>query len=83
MIQKKRKFFEREKCKNNKRSSCIESAFKSKLIDLLTQLKGFKFVLAIKKIESDRKIKYDFFYSNSNAEIIINESDINDVLELI
>ena len=43
-----------------------ESATKSKLIDLLTQLKGFKFlatlVLVLKKIESDDKTKYDTFY---------------------
>ena len=40
-----------------------ESAIKSKLIELLTQLKGFKFVttlvLVFKKIESEDKTKYD------------------------
>ena len=40
-----------------------ESAIKRKLIDLLTQLNGFKFVttlvLVFKKIESEDKTKYD------------------------
>ena len=62
-----------------------DSAIKSKLIQLLTELKGFKFVttlvLVFKKIESG--IKYDNFYSNSKVEIIINESDIDDVFQLI
>ena len=64
-----------------------ESAIKSKLIELLTQLKGFKFVttlvLVFKKIESKDKTKYDNFYSNSKVEIIINESDIDNVLQSI
>ena len=64
-----------------------ESAIKSKLIDLLTQLKGFKFVttlvLVLKKIESDDISKYNTFYSHSQAEIIINESKIDDVFESI
>ena len=57
----------------------IESAIKSKVIELLTQLKGFKFVTTLvlehllKKIESEDKTKYDNFYSSSKAEIIINE----------
>ena len=38
-------------------------------------------VLVVKKIESDDKIKYDTIYLHSKAKIIINESDINDVLE--
>ena len=50
----------------------------------MTQFKGFKFmtalVLVIKTIESEGKTKYDNFYSNSKAEIIISENDINDVL---
>ena len=64
-----------------------ESAIKSKLINLLTQLKDFNFVttviLVFKKIENDDKTKYDTFYLNSKAEIIINESDIDDVFESI
>ena len=36
--------------------------------------------LEFKKIESEVKIKYDHFYSSSEAEIIINENDIHDVL---
>ena len=59
----------------------------SKLIELLTQLKGFKFVktlvLVLKKIESEDKTKYDNFYSSSKAEIIINKSDIDDVFQPI
>ena len=36
-----------------------------------------------KKIESDDKTKYDNFYSNSKAEMIINDSDIDDVFESV
>ena len=64
-----------------------DSAIKSKLIQLLTELKVFKFVttlvLVFKKIESGDKLKYDNFYSNSKVEIIINESDIDHVFQLI
>ena len=53
----------------------------------MTQLKGFKFVsklvLMFKKIKSEAKTKYDTFYSSSKAEIIINESDIDDVFQSI
>ena len=60
-----------------------ESAIKSKLIELLSQLRGFKFVttlvLVFKNIESKDKTKYGNFYSSSKAEIIINESDIENV----
>ena len=56
------------------------SAIESKLIKLLTQVKGFKFVttlvLVLKKIESEDKTKYDTVYSSSKAEIIINKIDI-------
>ena len=38
-------------------------------------------VLVLKNIESEDKTKYDTFYSDSKAEIIINESDIDDVFE--
>ena len=65
----------------------IDSAIESKLIELLTQLKGFKFVttlvLVFKKIESGDKTKYVNFYSSSKTEIIINESDIGDVFQSI
>ena len=48
---------------------------------------GLKFlstlVLVFKKIESEYKTKYDNFYSNSKAEIIINDSDIDNVFESI
>ena len=58
-----------------------------KLIELLTQLKSFKFVatldLVFEKIESEDKTKFDNFYSSSKAEVIINESDIDDVFQSI
>ena len=58
-----------------------ESAIKSKLIELLTQSKGFKLVttlaLVFKKIEIEDKAKFENFFSSSAAEIIINESDID------
>ena len=52
---------------------------------LLTELKGFEFVttLLFEKIESEDKTNYDNFYSSSKAEIIVNESDIDDVFESI
>ena len=40
-------------------------------------------VLVFKKIESKDKTKYDNFYSSSKAEIIINESDIDNVFQSI
>ena len=53
----------------------------------MSELTGFKFVTAmvleLKKIESDNETKYNMFYSNSNAESVINESDIDDVFESI
>ena len=46
-----------------------KSARKTKVIYLLAQLKGFRFVttlvLVFKKIETESKTKYDHFYSNS------------------
>ena len=64
-----------------------ESEIKSKLIDLLTQLKGFKFVLTLtlvfKKIESEDKSKCNTFHLHSKAETNINESDIGDVFKSI
>ena len=64
-----------------------ESETKSKLIESLTQLKGFRFVktlaLVLKNLESEEKIKYNNFYSTSKAEIIINESHIGNVFQSI
>ena len=40
-------------------------------------------VSVFKKIESEDKTKYDTFYSNSKAEVIINESDIYDVFQSV
>ena len=64
----------------------------TKLIELLTQLKGFKFVttlvlkrqnISFEKIEGKDKTKYENFYSSSKAEIITNESDIDYVFKSI
>ena len=53
----------------------------------MTELRGFKFVatlvLVLKKIESEDKTKCDSFCSKSKAEIIINQSDINNVFKSI
>ena len=53
----------------------------------MTESRGFKFVTTtvsvFKKIEKDDKIKYYTFYSSSKAEIIINETDIDDVFQSI
>ena len=40
----------------------------------------FYIVLVYKKLEKEDNTKYDNFNSSSKAEIIINKSDINDVL---
>ena len=40
-------------------------------------------VLVFKKIESKDKTKFDNFYSSSKAEVIINESDIENVFKSI
>ena len=65
----------------------LKSPTKNNLKKLVSELRGFKFmttlVLEFKKIESEDKIKYDTFYSNSKAEVIINDSDIDDVFELL
>ena len=49
-----------------------KSAIKSKLIDLLSELRGFKFattlVLVFKMIKSEDKTKYDTFCSNSKQK---------------
>ena len=37
----------------------------------------------LKKIESEDETKYDTFYSNSDTDIIINESDNDDVFESV
>ena len=56
-------------------------------MELLTQLKGFKWViilvLVFKKIQSEYKTKFGNFYLSSKAEIIIKESDIVDVFQPI
>ena len=62
-----------------------ESSIKNKLINLLTELKGFKFVttlvLKFRKIQGDDKTLYNTFYLNSSAETVINDSDIDGVFE--
>ena len=62
-----------------------ESAIKSNLTELLSQLRRFKFVtilvLVFKKMESKDKTKYG--NSSSKAEIMIVESDIENVFKSI
>ena len=62
-----------------------ELSIKSMLIELLTQSKGLKFVIALvlvfKNIGSEDKTKNEKFYSRSKAEIIISESGIDDVFQ--
>ena len=64
-----------------------EPASKNKPIDLLSRLRGFKFlttlVVEFEKIENDDETKYSAFYSNLKPEIIINESDIDNIFESI
>ena len=64
-----------------------ESGIKNKVKEILSQLWGFKFVttlvLLFKTIESVDKIKVVNFHLSSKAEIIIHESDIDDVFESI
>ena len=61
-----------------------KSAIKSKLKNLLSELRGFKFVTALvsalRKIESEDKTKYDNFHSGSKGEIN-NYQSIDDVFE--
>ena len=49
-----------------------ESGIKNKLIDLLSELRRFKFVktlvLGFKNVENDNKTIYNTFYSNPKAE---------------
>ena len=63
------------------------SVIKNKLKKLLSELRGSKFVttlvLMFKKVEGKEKTKYGNFYSSLKAKIIINESDIDDMLESI
>ena len=62
-----------------------ESAIKNNLMDLLTELKNFKFVttlaLEFKKIKSDDKTQTQTL--NSKTETIINEIDIDDAFKSV
>ena len=62
-------------------------AIQNKIIDLLCEIREFKFVptlvLKFKKIESDDETKFSTVYSNLKTEAIINESDIYDIFESI
>ena len=50
-------------------------------------MKGFKFVttlvLVFKKMKSEDKTRYYSFYSSSKAEIIISESDTDNMFQLV
>ena len=52
-----------------------EFSIRNELIDLLTELKGFKLATTVlsefKKIENDNKTKYSTFYSYPKAETIL------------
>ena len=58
-----------------------------KLIDLLYESKGLIFatilVFEFTKIQSDDKSLYSTLHSNSKAETVVNEIDIDDVFESI
>ena len=62
-------------------------AIKNEIIDLLTGLRGFKFmatlVSSFEKLKSDDKTMYSNLYLNSKLETVISESDIDGVLESI
>ena len=53
----------------------------------MTELRWFKFVTTLvvefKKIESDDETKHSTFYSNSKAEAVVNESNIDDIFQSI
>ena len=55
----------------------IKDKFK-KLFKFVTTL-----VVMLKKIESEDKTKYTTFYSNTKAETIINENDIDDLFQSV
>ena len=65
----------------------VESAIKNKLIDLLSELRGFKFVktslLELKKLRVIAETKYSTFYSNSKVETIISKTEIVNAFESI
>ena len=64
-----------------------KSASRNKSKDLLTKLKGFKFVailvLEFEKIDSHYETKYSTFYLSSKAETIINKNYIDGVFESV
>ena len=66
-----------------------EFAITNKLINLLCELRGLILVTTLvfkrkkKRKEKDDETKYTTFSSNSKAEILINESDIDDTFESI
>ena len=59
-----------------------ESAIKSKLIELLTQLKGFKFMITLVLVFKNIKQSMTIFIQ-TQKQIIINESDIDGVFQSI
>ena len=65
----------------------VESTIRNELMDLLAELRGFKFVTTLviefKKRKSDDATKYTTFHSNSKAKTIIDENGIDDVFESV
>ena len=52
----------------------------------MSELKGFKFVTALIlqfRKKNDNKTIYNAFYSNSKAETVVTESDIDDVFKSV
>ena len=64
-----------------------ESATKNNLLDLQTELKGFKFMTTLfskfKKIQTDDKTLYSTFYSHSKTAVVINENNIGEVFKSV
>ena len=64
-----------------------ESTIRNNLIDLLSELRAFKFVITLvvdfQKTESDDATKYTTVYSNFKVETITNESKIDDLFESV
>ena len=64
-----------------------ESEIRNKLLNLLTELKGFNFVttlvIGFERMGNYNETKYDTFYLNSQAKTILKESDIDNAFESV